>query len=151
VNALVKMTMDLEKSGDDEYSIESIDLNETANKAGIYPFCNYVNPCSFEWDEDAEFRPNRVSPGYVVTGELTNSYESVGGGTKSDIYQIRIDLDRISSSEKDGILQEDLIGDMSLSGGGILGSLTTKGSWTVFGNVNFTDDSDNAKLFIEAF
>ena len=51
---------------------------------------------------------------------------------------------------RDGAVQEDLFGDMSLSGGGILGSLTTKGSWTVFGNINFTDDSDNARLFIEA-
>jgi hypothetical protein len=48
VDAVVKMTMELEKSGDDEYSIESIELNETANAKGIYPFCNYVNPCSFE-------------------------------------------------------------------------------------------------------
>jgi hypothetical protein len=51
-----------------------------------------------------------------------------------------IDLDRMSSSEREVMLQEDLFGDMSLSGGGFLGSLTTKGSWTVFGKINFTDD-----------
>ncbi|MGC1131843.1 MAG: hypothetical protein WA941_03385 [Nitrososphaeraceae archaeon] len=151
VFAVVTMTMDLEKSGDDEYSIENIELNETANVNGIYPFCNYVNPCSFEWDEDAEFRPNTVSPGYVVTGELTNSYESVDGGTNSEFYQISIDLDRMSSGERDGVVQEDIFGDMSLSGGGFLGSLTTKGSWTAFGNINFTDDGDNARLLIKAF
>lgn len=56
----------------------------------------------------------------------------------------------MTSSEKDGVIHENLFGDMSLSGGGFLGSPTTKGSWMVFGNVNFTDDGDSARLLINA-
>ena len=65
---LIEMTIELEGDGDEQFAIESMEVKETANDEGIFVLCNYVSGCEYEFQDDAELRPNTFNQGFVLEG-----------------------------------------------------------------------------------
>ncbi|MPZ06759.1 MAG: hypothetical protein GEU26_10180 [Nitrososphaeraceae archaeon] len=154
VFAAVNFDIELENQRDDQYNIESLKVTETENNAGMVPFCYYVTPCTFEFDEDAEFRPNRTNYGYVLEGTLSITHEKKDGSdTETDQFPLRADLKPMSSQTTNtdhGTVEEDIWGDMTVSGGSFFSGIISGGKYVIFGNVTFTDDGDEGRLMLTA-
>lgn len=128
--AILRFTMDLEQQNNDFTEEPQYDVTPREFVTfGADPLCPTDN-CSFELN-DSEFRKNTFSPGYVLTGELVAERPSqTEGETFSTFNEIRVDLDRISATESNGVRTENLLGDMDAAGN----------KYLIAGNVNFTDN-----------
>jgi hypothetical protein len=157
VYGMIEMLIELEGTGDDEFTIESMEVNETANDNGIYVMCNYVSGCEYEWQDDAEVRPNTVSSNdFVLEGTLHLIHKDLDtGNDEIEVLDIRSDLsaDLITEEENDEgepITQYMMLGNLEIGGMGLTG-LMNLGERTALAYMNVTDDGDAAVLLLQAF
>lgn len=107
------MLIELEGSGDDEFTIENMEVNETANDKGIFVLCNYVSGCEYEFQEDAEVRPHTFSNDYVLQGTLHLIHKDLDtGDDEIEVLDIRSDLSPVTINEGESITRYTLIGDL---------------------------------------
>jgi hypothetical protein len=148
--ALVTMMINLEDEDEGEYSLSSIEIEESKNPNDLNTLCNYVSGCTYEFGEggDNEFRYNTFDPSKrVLEGTLEMSYDTKGGGTETHFFDMRATLDISSvSTNEDGSTQEYYLGDIQFQPKDILDSLIAGGEKIAFGNANFTDDEGILKL-----
>ena len=149
------MTIELEGDRDERFTIDSMEVKETANDEGIFVLCNYVSGCEYEFQDDAELRPNTLSHGFVLKGTLHLTYQDLDtGNDETEVLEIRADLNPTLITEEEGdeygaITRYYLRGDLEIGGMGLT-SLLNLGSKAAFGTMNVTDDG-NAELSVKAF
>lgn len=155
IYGVLEMLIELEASGNDEFTIESMEVNETANDEGIFVLCNYVSGCEYEWQDDAEIRPNTLTNDFVLEGTLHLIHKDLDtGNDEIEVLDLRSNLNPIVISQQEDdegvpVTQYSIIGDLEISGGGLTG-LMNLGERTVLARMNVTDDGDG-ELLVKAF
>lgn len=130
----LRITAELEED-DNQFTEDDYEVQEfTMALPGVTLVCP-SNNCSYEL-EDGEFRKNTFSGVWMLQGDLKVGQQQEGG-IENSIYDLRADLDRMSSFESnDGSVTERLFGglEMRLPGTTIpIGSYSITNSTITFG------------------
>lgn len=131
----IKITAELEED-DNQFTEDDYDVRDFVM---TLPSANLICPtnnCSYEL-ENGEFRKNTFNGFWMLQGELKVGQQQEGG-TENSIFDLRADLNRISSFESnDGVVTERLFGGLEIRLPGTtipLGSYSISNSTVTFGD-----------------
>jgi hypothetical protein len=141
----ISITADFEED-DNRFSEDDYDIIEfNMNLPNTSVLICHKEPCNYEI-EGGEFRKNTFNTNrYVLDGTLKVGVTSVEG-TEYSLFDLRADLDRMSSFERnDGSVRDSLIGGLEIR---IPGSSFAMASF-VIPNASATFDGDQGTLSIQ--